>query len=122
MDDVAGNICVRLYLKEPFGTEGRGGYFDQYGIIRDIIQNHLLQLLCLVGPGRYCLPATSSTLIMNPCSLRVMASYDVFLALSDGPWRWVAMEKPVSLSPDDIRDEKLKAGCFRSTPVEEPPC
>lgn len=58
---------VQILFKEPFGTQGRGGYFDQYGIIRDIIQNHLLQLLCLV-----------------------------------------AMEKPCSLSPDDIRDEKLK--------------
>ena len=30
-------------LQEPFGTEGRGGYFDEFGIIRDVIQNHLLQ-------------------------------------------------------------------------------
>ena len=52
--------CVMLTFKEPFGTEGRGGYFDQYGIIRDIIQNHLLQVMCLLcmespnklhGPG-----------------------------------------------------------------------
>jgi glucose-6-phosphate 1-dehydrogenase len=28
------------------------------------------------------------------------------------------MEKPVSLSPDDIRDEKLKVGRCRVTPVE----
>ncbi|CAH1454073.1 unnamed protein product [Lactuca virosa] len=34
---------------EDFGTEGRGGYFRQYGIIRDILQNHLLQVLCLVA-------------------------------------------------------------------------
>eukprot|EP00804_Cyclotella_cryptica_P027871 CCRYP_003790-RB/>CCRYP_003790-RB protein AED:0.17 eAED:0.17 QI:2069/0.83/0.85/1/0.5/0.57/7/0/512 len=40
--------CVMLTFKEPFGTEGRGGYFDQYGIIRDIIQNHLLQVMCLL--------------------------------------------------------------------------
>lgn len=38
--------CIMLTFKEPFGTEGRGGYFDQYGIIRDIIQNHLLQGMC----------------------------------------------------------------------------
>ena len=31
------------------GTQGRGGYFDQYGIIRDVMQNHLLQILALVG-------------------------------------------------------------------------
>ncbi|GFP94075.1 glucose-6-phosphate 1-dehydrogenase cytoplasmic isoform, partial [Phtheirospermum japonicum] len=58
---------VQIVFREDFGTEGRGGYFDQYGIIRDIIQNHLLQVLCLV-----------------------------------------AMEKPISLNPEHIRDEKVK--------------
>uniref|UniRef100_A0A8D3BLL7 Glucose-6-phosphate 1-dehydrogenase n=2 Tax=Scophthalmus maximus TaxID=52904 RepID=A0A8D3BLL7_SCOMX len=63
-DNVA---CVVLTFKEPFGTQGRGGYFDDFGIIRDVMQNHLLQMLCLV-----------------------------------------AMEKPASTSPDDVRDEKVK--------------
>lgn len=58
---------VQIVFKEDFGTEGRGGYFDEYGIIRDIIQNHLLQVFCLV-----------------------------------------AMEKPSSLKPERIRDEKVK--------------
>ena len=58
---------VQITFKEPFGTDGRGGYFDSVGIIRDVIQNHLLQVMALL-----------------------------------------TMEKPVSLSPDDIRDEKLK--------------
>lgn len=40
---------VTISFKEPFGTEGRGGYFDHYGIIRDILQNHLLQVLALVA-------------------------------------------------------------------------
>ena len=30
---------VQISFKEPFGTEGRGGYFDEFGIIRDIMQN-----------------------------------------------------------------------------------
>jgi glucose-6-phosphate 1-dehydrogenase len=34
---------VQLTFKEDLGTAGRGGYFDSVGIIRDIIQNHLLQ-------------------------------------------------------------------------------
>uniref|UniRef100_A0A3Q3W4M3 Glucose-6-phosphate 1-dehydrogenase n=1 Tax=Mola mola TaxID=94237 RepID=A0A3Q3W4M3_MOLML len=59
--------CVVLTFKEPFGTQGRGGYFDDFGIIRDVMQNHLLQMLCLV-----------------------------------------AMEKPASTSPVDVRDEKVK--------------
>ncbi|XP_026407366.1 glucose-6-phosphate 1-dehydrogenase, cytoplasmic isoform-like isoform X3 [Papaver somniferum] len=58
---------IQIVFREDFGTEGRGGYFDEYGIIRDIIQNHLIQVLCLV-----------------------------------------AMEKPVSLTPEHIRDEKVK--------------
>jgi len=58
---------VSISFKEPFGTQGRGGYFDEFGIIRDVMQNHLLQILCLT-----------------------------------------AMEKPVTTSPDDIRDEKVK--------------
>ena len=38
---------VQVIFSEDFGTEGRGGYFDQYGIIRDVIQNHLLQIMSL---------------------------------------------------------------------------
>lgn len=40
---------VQISFKEDFGTQGRGGYFDSYGIIRDVIQNHLTQLLALVA-------------------------------------------------------------------------
>ncbi|KAI8091466.1 glucose-6-phosphate dehydrogenase [Gilbertella persicaria] len=43
---------VQITLKEPFGSEGRGGYFDEYGIIRDVMQNHLLQLLTMVAMER----------------------------------------------------------------------
>lgn len=39
---------IQITFKEPFGTEGRGGYFDSIGIIRDVIQNHLLQILTLL--------------------------------------------------------------------------
>eukprot|EP01117_Protostelium_nocturnum_P002089 TRINITY_DN1272_c0_g1_i1.p1 TRINITY_DN1272_c0_g1~~TRINITY_DN1272_c0_g1_i1.p1 ORF type:complete len:524 (-),score=233.52 TRINITY_DN1272_c0_g1_i1:217-1788(-) len=58
---------VTITFKEDIGTEGRGGYFDEYGIIRDVMQNHLLQILALV-----------------------------------------AMEPPVALTAEDIRDEKVK--------------
>ncbi|KAJ2063728.1 Glucose-6-phosphate 1-dehydrogenase [Coemansia sp. S146] len=40
---------VQITFKEPFGTEGRGGYFDEFGIIRDVMQNHLLQVLSIVA-------------------------------------------------------------------------
>lgn len=41
--------AVKITFKEDFGTQGRGGYFDNYGIIRDIMQNHLMQVLTLVA-------------------------------------------------------------------------
>ena len=40
---------VHIDWAENIGTDGRGGYFDNYGIIRDVIQNHLLQILALVA-------------------------------------------------------------------------
>mmetsp|Transcript_25223 Transcript_25223/g.33480 ORF Transcript_25223/g.33480 Transcript_25223/m.33480 type:complete len:555 (-) Transcript_25223:426-2090(-) len=40
---------VTITFKEDFGTQGRGGYFDKSGIIRDIIQNHLMQVMSLVA-------------------------------------------------------------------------
>jgi len=69
---------VQITFKEDFGTQGRGGYFDHYGIIRDVMQNHLLQILSLV-----------------------------------------AMEAPVSLSAEDVRDEKVKLLRFIRPIVKE---
>ncbi|KAJ9660764.1 Glucose-6-phosphate 1-dehydrogenase [Neophaeococcomyces mojaviensis] len=68
---------VQITFKEPFGTEGRGGYFDEFGIIRDVMQNHLLQVLTLL-----------------------------------------AMERPISFSSEDIRDEKVRV--LRGMPAIEP--
>lgn len=47
-DDIA---SVTISFKEDFGTRGRGGYFDKSGIIRDVMQNHLMQILTLVAMG-----------------------------------------------------------------------
>ncbi len=58
---------VQITVAETVGVEGRGGYYDHSGALRDMVQNHLLQLLCLL-----------------------------------------AMESPVSLNADAVRDEKLK--------------
>ncbi|SOV83473.1 glucose-6-phosphate dehydrogenase-6-phosphogluconolactonase [Plasmodium sp. gorilla clade G3] len=40
--------CIKITLKETKGVYGRGQYFDPYGIIRDVMQNHMLQLLTLI--------------------------------------------------------------------------
>lgn len=58
---------VQITVAEEVGIEGRWGYFDKAGQMRDMIQNHLLQVLTLV-----------------------------------------AMDPPVNLDADSIRDEKVK--------------
>jgi glucose-6-phosphate 1-dehydrogenase len=40
---------VEIVWDETLALEGRAGYYDQVGALKDMVQNHLLQLLCLVA-------------------------------------------------------------------------
>ncbi len=40
---------VQISVTEQLGVEDRGAYYDSSGALRDMIQNHLLQLLCLIA-------------------------------------------------------------------------
>jgi len=40
---------VQITVAESVGLEGRAGYYDNAGALRDMVQNHMLQLLCLVA-------------------------------------------------------------------------
>ncbi len=40
---------IQITASEQLGVEGRGGYYEGAGAMRDMVQNHLLQLLCLVA-------------------------------------------------------------------------
>ena len=59
--------CVQITMAEQFGVQGRGKFYDETGAIRDVIENHLLQV---VG--------------------------------------YLAMEPPISLEADRVRDEQVK--------------
>jgi glucose-6-phosphate 1-dehydrogenase len=37
---------VQITMAEDFGVEGRGGFYDRTGTVRDVIQNHIFQILC----------------------------------------------------------------------------
>ena len=41
--------CVQITMAEDFGVEGRGRFYDSVGALRDVVQNHLLQVLALVA-------------------------------------------------------------------------
>ena len=40
---------VQITVAETVGVEGRGAYYDTSGAMRDMVQNHLMQLLCLIA-------------------------------------------------------------------------
>jgi glucose-6-phosphate 1-dehydrogenase len=40
---------VQITVAERIGVEGRGAYYDKSGALRDMVQNHMLQLLCLAA-------------------------------------------------------------------------
>ncbi|MGB8468510.1 MAG: glucose-6-phosphate dehydrogenase [Candidatus Babeliales bacterium] len=40
---------VQIIVDETVGMEGRGAYYDEYGVLKDVVQNHMLQLLSLVA-------------------------------------------------------------------------
>ena len=43
---------IQISVTEPFGIEQRSGYYDHSGALRDMVQNHLLQLLALLAMER----------------------------------------------------------------------
>lgn len=71
---------VQISFKEPFGTEGRGGYFDEFNIIRDVMQNR----------------TSTATGKADVADLLQVLSI-------------LTMERPFSFGSEDIRDEKVKA-------------
>ena len=40
---------VQITVAETVGVGGRGSYYDKSGAMRDMVQNHMMQLLCLIA-------------------------------------------------------------------------
>lgn len=40
---------VQIILSEQLGIDGRGAYYDHYGALKDMVQNHMLELMALIG-------------------------------------------------------------------------
>lgn len=60
---------VQITVAEALGMEGRGPFYDQTGALRDMVQNHLLQLLCMIAMEP---PATSDADAMRDEKLKVL--------------------------------------------------
>ncbi|HEY1898275.1 MAG TPA: glucose-6-phosphate dehydrogenase [Steroidobacteraceae bacterium] len=90
---------VQITVGEHVGAEGRGEFYNQTGAMRDMVQNHLLQLLCILAMEP---PATSDADAMRDEKLKVlralrpMAELDVQHKTVRGQYRAGAVDgKPV---------------------------
>jgi len=71
---------VQITVAETVGVEGRGDYYDESGAMRDMVQNHLLQLLCLTAmepPSHFDAAAVRNEKIKVLRSLRSIGGQDV---------------------------------------------
>ncbi|TVS11711.1 MAG: glucose-6-phosphate dehydrogenase [Wenzhouxiangella sp.] len=71
---------VQITVAETVGVEGRASYYDDYGAMRDMVQNHLLQLLCLTAmepPSQFDPAAVRNEKIKVVQSLRPIRGHDL---------------------------------------------
>ena len=47
--DAAHVSRVEVAMKESIGAAGRTGFYDRYGVVRDVMQNHLMEMLALLA-------------------------------------------------------------------------
>jgi len=63
--------AVRLDMAEDFGVQGRGALYEEVGAIRDVVQNHLLQVLTLLAMDA---PVAADAKSMHAAKLRLLRS------------------------------------------------
>jgi glucose-6-phosphate 1-dehydrogenase len=66
---------VQITSAETVGVEGRGGYYEKAGVVRDMLQNHLLQVLALVAMEP---PSSLSPEAVHDAKREVMAAARAF--------------------------------------------
>ena len=62
---------VQITMAEDFGVEGRGAFYDEAGAIRDVIQNHMLQMVALLAMDP---PAARDDESLRDAKVRVLRS------------------------------------------------
>jgi glucose-6-phosphate 1-dehydrogenase len=71
---------VQITMAESFGVQGRGAFYEEAGAIRDVVQNHLLQVLAIVGmdpPAEHSNEAIRDEKVRFMRSLRPLKPADV---------------------------------------------
>ncbi len=63
--------CVQITMAETFGVEARGSFYDAVGALRDVVQNHVLQVLTMLAMD---LPATHDEDAMHAERIRLLGA------------------------------------------------
>jgi len=71
---------VQITVAESVGVEGRGAYYDGIGAMRDMVQNHILQLLCLIAMEP---PATFDPNAVRDEKLKVLRALSPITSVDD---------------------------------------
>lgn len=64
---------VQITMAEDFGIQGRGGFYDQTGTVRDVIQNHIFQVMCNLAMEA---PARNDSESMRDEKVKVLKAID----------------------------------------------
>jgi len=97
---------VQISVGETVGLEGRADYYDGMGALRDMVQNHMLQLLALVAmepPARYDPTAVRDEKVKVLRSLRPITAHDVTTHSVRGQYGAGAIDgQPVPAYADEL--------------------
>jgi glucose-6-phosphate 1-dehydrogenase len=80
---------VQITVAEDLGVEGRGAYFERAGILRDVIQNHVFQLLALVAmepPSTLAAEAVRNEKVKVLDAIRPMSPEEILAAAVRGQY------------------------------------
>jgi len=114
---------VEISVAETVGVGSRAGYFDQAGIIRDIVQNHVLQLLCLVAlepPVTFDADAVRDEKVKVLRAVKRLAVDEVSKRVVRGRYQsgWVAGEKVKGYLAEEDVPEKSTAETYMAMRLE----
>lgn len=101
---------VHIVAAEKIGVEGRGVYYDAYGAVRDVVQNHMLQLLALIGMET---PTKLSGDAIRDVRVKVLQS----LTCDDGLYgQYVGYQEEQNVTQDSQTETYALLKCGINTP------
>ncbi|MFT4087661.1 MAG: glucose-6-phosphate dehydrogenase, partial [Gordonia sp. (in: high G+C Gram-positive bacteria)] len=112
---------VQITMAEDIGLGGRAGYYDGIGAARDVIQNHLLQLLALVAMEE---PLSFSPAQLQAEKIKVLSATRNIEPIDDNSARgqygagWQGSEPVVGLADEDGFAKDSKTETFAAIAVE----